>query len=98
MAKAVHSPEIRSAYHDNGSGYTIPFKGGYFPAPPADSLTDFRDEVSETLQDFFEIKVDAHHHEVATAGQCEIQMLFDDLVPAIVPISPATIEAPGVLL
>jgi len=67
--------------HDNGSGYTIPFKGGYFPAPPADSLTDFRDEVSETLQDFFEIKVDAHHHEVATAGQCEIQMLFDDLVP-----------------
>lgn len=67
--------------HENGSGYTIPFKGGYFPAPPADSLTDFRDEVSETLQNSFDIKVDAHHHEVATAGQCEIQMLYDELVP-----------------
>ena len=61
------------------SGYTIPFKGGYFPAPPADSLTDLRDEVSETLQEFFGIRVDAHHHEVATAGQCEIQMVYDEL-------------------
>jgi glutamine synthetase len=63
----------------NDSGYTIPFKGGYFPAPPADSLTDLRDEVSETLQEFFGIRVDAHHHEVATAGQCEIQMVYDEL-------------------
>ena len=60
------------------SSYTIPFKGGYFPAPPADSLTDLRDEVSETLQEFFGIKVEAHHHEVATAGQCEIQMVYDE--------------------
>jgi glutamine synthetase len=64
----------------NESGYTIPFKGGYFPAPPADSLTDLRDEVSETLQEFFGIRVEAHHHEVATAGQCEIQMKYDELV------------------
>ena len=63
----------------NESGYTIPFKGGYFPAPPADSLTDLRDEVSEILQDFFRIRVEAHHHEVATAGQCEIQMRYDEL-------------------
>ncbi len=63
----------------NESGYTIPFKGGYFPAPPADSLTDLRDEVSETLQEFFGIRVEAHHHEVATAGQCEIQMRYDEL-------------------
>ncbi len=63
----------------SGNEYTIPFKGGYFPAPPADSLTDLRDEVSETLQEFFGIRVDAHHHEVATAGQCEIQMVYDDL-------------------
>ncbi|MBV9178377.1 MAG: type I glutamate--ammonia ligase [Nitrososphaeraceae archaeon] len=65
---------------DNGNGYTIPFKGGYFPAPPADTLTDFRDEVSETLQEFFGINVEAHHHEVATAGQCEIQIMYDRLV------------------
>ena len=64
----------------NEGGYTIPFKGGYFPAPPADSLTDLRDEVSETLQEFFGIRVEAHHHEVATAGQCEIQMRYDELV------------------
>jgi glutamine synthetase len=64
----------------NGNGYTISFKGGYFPAPPADTLTDFRDEVSETLQEFFGINVEAHHHEVATAGQCEIQMMYDRLV------------------
>ncbi len=63
----------------NESGYTIPFKGWYFPAPPADSLTDLRDEVSEMLQDFFRIRVEAHHHEVATAGQCEIQMRYDNL-------------------
>jgi glutamine synthetase len=63
----------------NTSAYTIPFKGGYFPAPPADSLTDLRDEVSETLQEFFGIKVEAHHHEVATAGQCEIQMVYNKL-------------------
>jgi glutamine synthetase len=66
--------------NNNGTGYTIPFKGGYFPAPPADSLTDFRDEVSETLYEFFGIKVDAHHHEVATAGQCEIQMTYNELI------------------
>jgi glutamine synthetase len=35
--------------------------------------------VSETLQEFFNIRVDAHHHEVATAGQCEIQMTYDRL-------------------
>jgi glutamine synthetase len=65
---------------NNGNGYTISFKGGYFPAPPADTLTDFRDEVSETLQEFFGINVEAHHHEVATAGQCEIQMMYDRLI------------------
>lgn len=66
---------------DNGNGHIVPFKGGYFPAPPSDSLTDLRDEASETLNKFFGIVVDAHHHEVATAGQCEIQMRFDEIVP-----------------
>ena len=61
-----YSIESGEAPWNNSSGndYTIPFKGGYFPAPPADSLTDLRDEVSETLQEFFGIRVDAHHHEV----------------------------------
>jgi glutamine synthetase len=37
----------------SGGGYTIPFRSGYFPAPPADSLTDFRDEVSDILHQNF---------------------------------------------
>ncbi len=66
--------------NEGAAGYTIPFRSGYFPAPPADSLTDFRDEVSDMLRQYFGITVEAHHHEVATAGQCEIQMSFASLV------------------
>ena len=66
---------------DNASGYIIPVKGGYFPAPPADSLNCARDEIGSTLHNYFGIKIEAHHHEVATAGQGEIQMEFDELLP-----------------
>jgi glutamine synthetase len=67
---------------DNASGYIIPVKGGYFPAPPADSLNCARDEIGSTLHNYFGIKIEAHHHEVATAGQGEIQMEFDELLPS----------------
>ncbi len=50
---------------------TIPLKRGYYIGSPSDTLTDFRDEVSDTLKEFG-INVIAHHHEVATAGQSEI--------------------------
>ena len=63
----------------DGKGYPIRFKEGYYPAPPQDTLADFRNEVCRTLEDFG-ITIDAHHHEVATAGQCEIDMRFDTLV------------------
>jgi len=66
---------------DNASGYIIPVKGGYYPAPPADSLNCARDEIGSTLNKYFGIRVEAHHHEVATAGQGEIQMEFDELLP-----------------
>jgi glutamine synthetase len=66
---------------DNASSYSIPVKGGYFPAPPADSLNCARDEIGSTLHKFFGIKIESHHHEVATAGQGEIQMEFDELLP-----------------
>ncbi len=78
---SIESVEAPWDQSNGSSGYTIPFKSGYFPAPPADSLTDFRDEVSDTLKDYFGINVEAHHHEVATAGQCEIQVEYDQLVP-----------------
>jgi glutamine synthetase len=63
-----------------GSGYPIRFKEGYYPAPPQDTLVDFRNDVCTTLTNEFGIEIDAHHHEVATAGQCEIDMKFDELV------------------
>ncbi|MBI2935029.1 MAG: type I glutamate--ammonia ligase [Chloroflexi bacterium] len=63
----------------NGRTYPIRFKEGYFPVPPQDTLMDYRSECCTTLGDHFNVKCDAHHHEVATAGQCEIDMFFDTL-------------------
>jgi glutamine synthetase len=57
----------------------IRFKEGYFPASPQDSLQDFRSECVKVLGENFGIISDAHHHEVATAGQCEIDMRYDTL-------------------
>ncbi len=60
-------------------GHKIPHKGGYFPCSPMDTLMDLRTEMCEILASIgYEVEVS--HHEVATAGQCEIDMRFDDLV------------------
>jgi glutamine synthetase len=61
---------------------SIRFKEGYHRGAPADQLQDLRSEMCNILMDDFHIKVDAHHHEVGTAGQAEINIRFDDLVPA----------------
>jgi glutamine synthetase len=53
-------------------------KEGYFPAPPVDTLQDFRSECVLRLMDVG-IDCEVHHHEVATAGQGEIGMLFNSL-------------------
>ncbi len=60
-------------------GYKPRYKEGYFPVPPMDSLQDLRTEMVLLLQEVG-IEVELHHHEVATAGQCEIDMKFDKLV------------------
>ncbi|MEX0785274.1 MAG: type I glutamate--ammonia ligase [Dehalococcoidia bacterium] len=60
-------------------GYKPRFKEGYFPVPPHDSLQDIRTEMVLTMAKVG-IPVEVHHHEVATAGQCEIDMKFDELV------------------
>jgi glutamine synthetase len=59
-------------------GYKPRFKEGYFPVPPTDSLSDLRSEMVRLMQEVG-LTVEAHHHEVATAGQSEIDMRFDTL-------------------
>jgi glutamine synthetase len=60
-------------------GYKPRFKEGYFPVPPHDSLQDIRSEMILTMEQVG-ITIEVHHHEVATAGQCEIDMKFNTLV------------------
>ncbi|MFZ0429453.1 MAG: type I glutamate--ammonia ligase [Acidobacteriota bacterium] len=60
-------------------GYKPRYKEGYFPVPPMDTLQDIRTEMMLTLEQIG-IEVEIHHHEVATGGQCEIDMRFDSLL------------------
>lgn len=60
-------------------GYKIRYKEGYFPVPPTDSLQDIRSEMMLTLQEMG-IPMEAQHHEVATGGQCEVDMRFAPLL------------------
>jgi glutamine synthetase len=60
-------------------GYKIRNKGGYYPVPPHDTLMDIRSEMVLTMESLG-IPVEIHHHEVGTAGQCEIDMRFDSLL------------------
>jgi glutamine synthetase len=60
-------------------GYKLRYKEGYFPVPPADQLMDIRNEMMQTMIDCG-MDVEAQHHEVATAGQSEIDLKFSPLV------------------
>ena len=60
-------------------GYKLRYKEGYFPVPPADSLHDLRTEMMRLMIECG-IPIEAQHHEVATGGQCEIDMRFSPLV------------------
>jgi glutamine synthetase len=59
-------------------GYKPAHKGGYFPVPPTDTLTDIRTEMAMTLE-ALGIPVEVFHHEVASGGQCELSMRFNKL-------------------
>ncbi len=65
---------------NGGTNFPIRFKEGYYPAPPQDTLQEYRNEFCRILMDSFGMMLDAHHHEVATAGQVEIDMRYDELV------------------
>ncbi|NOZ28536.1 MAG: type I glutamate--ammonia ligase [Chloroflexi bacterium] len=60
-------------------GYKPRTKEGYFPVPPSDTLQDIRSEIVLTMLEAG-VETEAHHHEVATGGQCEIDMRFAELV------------------
>lgn len=60
-------------------GYKPSFKGGYFPVPPTDKLNDIRTEmVLQMIKSG--LPVETQHHEVATAGQAEIDLRFSPLL------------------
>jgi len=66
-------------YEDGNMGHRPGTKGGYFPVPPVDSLYDMRCAMTAALQELGQ-EVEVHHHEVATAGQCEIGTRFNTMV------------------
>ena len=69
-----------SATDARGTNFPIRFKDGYYPTQPVDTLSDYRGTCVNYLRDGFGVLSNAHHHEVATAGQCEIDVYRDELV------------------
>jgi glutamine synthetase len=65
-------------YEGGNIGHRPGVKGGYFPVPPVDSLYDLRGTMCKMLEKMG-IGVEVHHHEVGTAGQCEIGTRFNTL-------------------
>ena len=65
-------------YEEGNIGHRPGVKGGYFPVPPVDSLQDVRSAMCLTLEQMG-VDVEVHHHEVGTAGQCEIGTRFNTL-------------------
>ncbi|MFW5798961.1 MAG: type I glutamate--ammonia ligase, partial [Planctomycetota bacterium] len=65
-------------FEEPNLGYKPSFKGGYFPVSPTDTYHDLRGEMVYELMKMG-IRIEAHHHEVATAGQGEIDMEFAEI-------------------
>jgi glutamine synthetase len=65
-------------YEDGNIGHRPGVKGGYFPVPPVDSLHDLRSSMCLAIEELG-VTTEVHHHEVGTAGQCEIGTKFNTL-------------------
>ena len=68
------SPETTPGSH------TLRPKEAYFRPPPEDTTVEYRNEVASILEDNFDTEIEMHHHEVATAGQIEIDFKYGELV------------------
>ena len=66
-------------FEGGNMGHRPGVKGGYFPVPPVDSLQDLRSAMCLTMEEIG-LMTEVHHHEVATAGQCEIGTVFNTMV------------------
>jgi glutamine synthetase len=75
---AVDSAEGHWNSGKPGLGYTVREKEGYFPPAPHDTLADLRTQMVLTLERLG-IECESHHHEVASGGQCEVDLRFQPL-------------------
>jgi glutamine synthetase len=79
----IHSEEAawvsNHQFEEGNIGHRPGVKGGYFPVPPVDSLHDIRAAMCTAMEQMG-LDVEVHHHEVGTAGQCEIGIRFNTLV------------------
>jgi glutamine synthetase len=66
-------------YEGRNTGHRPGVKGGYFPVPPIDSLHEIRNDMVMVMSDLG-MPMELHHHEVATAGQCELSQRFGELI------------------
>jgi glutamine synthetase len=73
--------QAEAPWHGGPVTSMVRFKEGYHRSPPTDSTLGLRAEMSNILMDDFHIQMDAHHHEVATSAQAELNLHFDELVP-----------------
>ncbi|MBE0494368.1 MAG: type I glutamate--ammonia ligase [Thiomicrospira sp.] len=65
-------------YSDGNMGHRPRVKGGYFPVPPVDQLHEVRADIC-AMAEAMGLKIEAHHHEVAAAGQCELAVAGNTL-------------------
>lgn len=78
---SVEAPWTSARDDGYNLGHKIRHKHGYFPTTPADTLMDIRSEITTNMMTMG-LEVELHHHEVATAGQCEIGTKFGTIITA----------------